>query len=366
MTATLRVELGPASYDVAIGPGLLDDAPARIAAACPAAAYALITDSSVAPQYAGPLAERLGDIAPTTVMEFPAGEWNKTVDTWAELSDRMIQAGIGRDGAVVAVGGGVVGDVAGFVAATYLRGVPFVQIPTTLLAMIDSSVGGKTGVDTPQGKNLIGAFHQPRLVLADTRTLATLPRAHRAAGLAEALKHGVIADATYFAWLTEQADALLEADPDISAVCVERSVAIKAEVVAADEQERDRRATLNFGHTVAHALEAVSEFGLLHGEAVALGMVAEAHLGVDLGITEEPVPMALREACAALGLPLDPPEIPPGDGLHTAMLADKKARDREVRFALPARIGEMAREPSGSWTHAADRERIDAALALLG
>jgi len=347
---------------VLIGPGLLDEAGDRVAAACPASAYAVISDSRVAPLLGERVVRQLDTVAPTTPVTFPAGEWNKNRETWGEVSDRMLAAGLGRDSAVVALGGGVVGDLAGFVAATYLRGVPVVQIPTTLLAMIDSSVGGKTGVDTPAGKNLIGAFHQPRLVLADTATLATLPRPQLAAGSAEALKHGAIMDADYFEWLLHHAQDLLAGEPESTAECVYRSVSIKADVVASDEREHGRRAILNFGHTVAHALEAVSGYALLHGEAVALGMLAESRIGAQLGVTDEDVPAQLVEACERLMLPLEPPTTASPDALLDAMMVDKKNRSGSVRFALPRRLGEMARHPDGEWTFAADRSVIDSTI----
>src|SRR6185312_7677005 len=210
------------------------------------------------------------------LFEFPAGEWNKTRETWARLSDRLLEHQFGRDSAVIALGGGVVGDVAGFVAATYLRGIPYVQVPTSLLAMIDSSIGGKTGVDVTAGKNLIGAFHQPRLVVADLDVLSSLPRSQLAAGIAEAVKHGVIADAEYFAFLEATPDAILRGDAAAVERLVTRSIEIKAAVVAEDEREMGRRAILNFGHTVGHAIEATVKYDMLHGEAVAIGMAYEA------------------------------------------------------------------------------------------
>src|SRR5213594_3739534 len=252
-----------ASYDIVIGRGLLADLPAFVKAACPASRYVVITDSHVAKLYGKQVMARFHDAKlQVELLEFPSGEWNKTRETWALLSDRMLAAQIGRDSAVVALGGGVVGDLAGFVAATYLRGIPCVQVPTTLLAMIDSSIGGKTGVDVPAGKNLLGAFHQPRLV----------------AGMAEAVKHGVIADRQYFDVLEQEHAAVTTRDVGALERVVRRSVEIKAEVVAADEREAGRRAILNFGHTVAHAIEATTKFATLHGEAVAIGMAYETRL----------------------------------------------------------------------------------------
>ena len=274
------VEQRDASYDIRIGRGLLAELPALLSSAAPATRYAVVTDSTVEQRCGRDLAGRLAAAGlAVDLVSFPAGEWNKTRDTWAALSDRLLAARLGRDSAVVALGGGVVGDVAGFVAATYLRGIPWVQVPTTLLAMIDSSIGGKTGVDVPLGKNLLGAFHQPRLVVADLEVLGTLPAPQLAAGMAEAIKHGVIADAEYFELLEREQPAIAVKDLAVLERVVSRSVEIKAGVVSADEREAGRRAVLNFGHTIGHAIEATSGYAVLHGEAVAIGMALEARLG---------------------------------------------------------------------------------------
>ncbi len=276
-----------ASYDILIGRGLLADLPALVKAACPASGYAVITDSHVAKLYGEKLVARCHDAKlHVELFAFPAGEWNKTRETWASLSDRMLARHFGRDSAVIALGGGVAGDVAGFVAATYLRGIPYVQIPTTLLAMIDSSIGGKAGVDVPAGKNLLGAFHQPRLVVADLDVLGSLAAPQLAAGMAEAVKHGVIADRQYFDALEQEHRAVAAREAGALERVVRRSVEIKAAVVAADEREAGRRAILNFGHTVGHAIEATAKFATLHGEAVAIGMAYEARLAETLGIAE--------------------------------------------------------------------------------
>src|SRR5256885_7401725 len=297
-----------ASYDIGIGRGLLADRPAFVKAACPAGRYVVITDSHVAKLYGKQVMARFHDAKlQVESLEFPAGERNKTRETWALLSDRMLAAHIGRDSAVIALGGGVVGDVAGFVAATYLRGIPCVQVPTTLLAMIDSSIGGKTGVDVPAGKNLLGAFHQPRLVVADLDVLGSLPPPQLAAGMAEAVKHGVIADRQYFDVLEQEHAAVTTRDVGALERVVRRSVEIKAEVVAADEREAGRRAILNFGHTVGHAIEATAKFAVLHGEAVAIGMACEARLAAALGVA---APRTAARVCAPLeryGLPLPRP-----------------------------------------------------------
>lgn len=358
----IRVPLGASAYDIVLGDDLLDDLGALIERYLPAGHYAVITDSTVGPLFGARIAEALKPRGPVTVATFPAGEWNKTRETWAGLTDQLLAAGVGRDGAIVALGGGVVGDVAGFVAATYLRGIPYVQVPTTLLAMIDSSVGGKTGVDAPHGKNLVGAFYQPRAVLADVTTLASLPRPHLAAGLAEALKHGAVADAAYFTRVTDAAPQALARQITTLLDVVHRSVEIKVEVVAADEREQGRRATLNFGHTIAHALEAVSGFELLHGEAVAIGMACEVVLGEESGITRAGTSAALTAALERCGLPTTvPPELDT-NRLLDAMLLDKKVRAGSVRFALLTCIGELARSKDGAWTHAIAEPAIRTAL----
>ncbi|MFQ6046938.1 MAG: 3-dehydroquinate synthase [Gemmatimonadales bacterium] len=348
--ATIPISTETGSYDIVVAEGLLKDSPHLIHEACSAAAYAVITDSIVQPLYAAELAAALGELAPSVVFPFPSGEWNKTRDTWGSLTDRMLEARMGRDATVIAVGGGVVGDLAGFTAATYLRGIPYIQVPTTILAMIDSSIGGKTGVDTDHGKNLVGAFHQPRKVLADLATLSTLPEPHMAAGLAEALKHGAIADTAYFERLLADRDAIFERNGEalFNAVC--RSIEIKAAVVSEDVHERGRRAILNFGHTAGHAVEALTGYELLHGEAVALGMLIEAELGRRVGISDPGLTTQLLEGLQELDLPTSLPEgVDPG-ALLDAMEKDKKVRERTVRFALLETLGNPARDSHGNWT----------------
>jgi len=291
------------------------------------------------------------------------GEWSKTRDTWASLTDRLHAAGYGRDTTILALGGGVVGDVAGFVAATFMRGVPYVQIPTTLLAMIDSSIGGKTGVDTAQGKNLVGAFHQPRLVVADVNTLSTLPHEHLSGGAAEAIKHGAIADADYFRRVADQLPRLAARRPDALVELVRGSVEIKALVVAEDEKEQGKRAVLNFGHTVGHALEAISGYELPHGQAVALGMLAETLLGIDLGVTEPATHRQIEDAVQRAGLPVKLPFATDPERVLEAMGQDKKRSRGSVRFALLERVGKVAADASGAWTMEASPEAIRRVLA---
>ncbi len=317
---------------------------------CPAPFYAIISDSNVGPRYGQLLLASVRQVAECTLLTFTAGETLKTRQTWEHLTDQMLSAGIGRDGAVVAVGGGVVGDVAGFVAATYLRGIPCVQVPTSLLAMIDSSIGGKTGVDTPHGKNLVGAFHQPRAVFADLATLSTLPDAEFRSGMAEALKHGAIADADYLDFLVGQRDRVLARDPDALRATIARSVEIKRDVVEEDVSEAGKRAILNTGHTLGHAIESTLNYTVLHGEAVAIGMVLEAELGETLGITEPGTARQLRNATGQYGLPGEPPAGITADQLLVAAEKDKKNRAGKLRFSLLEGVGRIARTNSEAWT----------------
>jgi 3-dehydroquinate synthase len=353
------IEQRDASYDILIGPGLLRELPELLRRYAPAPAYALIADSHVAKLYGETLARALSDAERhVELLTFPAGEWNKTRDTWAALSDRMLAAQLGRDCAVIALGGGVVNDVAGFVAATYLRGVALVQVPTTLLAMIDSSIGGKTGVDVPAGKNLLGAFHQPRVVVADPELLAPLSSVQLAAGLAEAVKHGVIADAEYFAFLESEYAAIFAKHAPALERVVRRSVEIKAAVVAADERERGKRAILNFGHTVGHAIEATSKYEVLHGEAVAIGMVYEGRLAESLDIAAPGTAARIRAVLERLHLPVERPDASQVVDLVAAMRSDKKVRAREIRLALPETIGRAHGSDGAGWTVPVDEARI--------
>jgi 3-dehydroquinate synthase len=357
-------EVRDASYEVLVGRGALAELPRILDERCRAGRYAVVADRHVAELHGSRLTQLLAaaDIA-ALLVHFPAGEWNKTRESWAEITDALLKARVGRDGAIIALGGGVAGDLAGFVAATYLRGIPYVQVPTTLLAMIDASVGGKTGVDVPAGKNLVGAFHQPAAVVADVELLATLPRIQLAAGMAEAIKHGLIADAGYFAAL-EDAGPVLAKDLGRLEAIVTRSVEIKAAIVSADEREAGLRAVLNFGHTVGHAIEALSGFELLHGEATAIGMAVEARIAEDgdiaeLGLADAIVPMLQRYA-----LPTTVRGALTTDALLEVMAGDKKARSGRVRLALPRCVGQMAQSHDGAWTHDVDEGVIRQVLDI--
>jgi 3-dehydroquinate synthase len=316
----------------------------------PAHQYAIITDSNVGPLHVDRLCAALGDVQ-AQVFTIDAGEAQKTRETWGRLTDQMLHAGFGRDSAVIALGGGVVGDLAGFVAATFMRGIPYIQIPTSLLAMIDASVGGKTGVDTIAGKNHVGAFHQPAAVIADISLLETLPRDHLRAGFAEAIKHGAIADAVYFestANLAANLDSLGVSSDEMLDV-VARSIEIKANVVGQDEREGGIRKTLNFGHTIGHAIELCSDFEILHGAAVATGMIYEARLAELLEIAESGTAARIRDVVAAAQLPVARPRSMSDADVIFATHTDKKARAGRVEYALPLRIG--ARNPAaGRWS----------------
>jgi 3-dehydroquinate synthase len=349
------------SYRVTVAAGVRHRYAQLVADAAPAHHYAIVSDAAVAPLYAEPLTRGLAAHAPVSLHVVPTGEAHKTRDTWARVTDGMLDAGCGRDTTVVALGGGVVGDLAGFVAATFMRGVPVVQCPTTLLAMIDASVGGKTGVDTAAGKNLVGAFHPPAAVLADVETIATLPLAQRRSGLVEAIKHGVLADAGYFERLEAELPVLLDAEPSSTLDAVARSVEIKAEVVRADEREHGRRKTLNLGHTLGHALEHVSGYTLLHGEAVAIGMVLEARIAERLGVAESGTAERIESVLRRAGLPVARPRELPVDLVVDATRSDKKARGGRVEYALPARIGAMAGEDSG-WALPVDDQLVHEVL----
>ncbi|MEO5815139.1 MAG: 3-dehydroquinate synthase [Gemmatimonadaceae bacterium] len=339
------IDAGP--YEIRISAGLRSEFASSIAVVAPAHCYAVITDDQVGPLHASSLMSDLATHGRTSLHVMPAGEPHKTRDTWARLTDELLAAGCGRDTTVVALGGGVVGDLAGFVAATFMRGVPFVQCPTSLLAMIDASVGGKTGVDTSAGKNLVGAFHNPAVVLVDVELLMTLPIEHRRAGLAEAIKHGVITDARHFAELSDSLPSLLAGDPSTTLDAVARSVEIKSAVVKADVREHGLRKTLNFGHTIGHAIEHASGYGLLHGECVAIGMVLEARLAERLGIAEEGTADRIERVLDRAQLPVERPESLSAEQIVAATRLDKKARSGTTEYALPARIGEMANAETG-------------------
>lgn len=347
--AVIRVHLPVAgadrSYDVVCGSGILGRIGPALAAAGTRRAI-VIGDAAVATTHARRVADSLvaAGIAPVAI-DVPSGEAAKSVAGAERLWNALAAHAVDRDTHVVAVGGGVVGDLAGFVAATFARGLPLWHVPTTLVAQVDSAIGGKTGVNLASGKNLVGAFWQPRGVFADIDTLASLPHREFTSGLAEVVKYGMIADADLFAWLETHAAGLVDREPGVLATAVERSAAIKAAVVAADERETTgARAALNYGHTFAHAYETVAGYGtLLHGEAVAVGMARAARLARDLGRIADDIVARQDRLIAACGLPLIAPSAAtarPAD-LLAAMARDKKTIDGRLRFILPNRIGRV-------------------------
>ena len=334
----LQVELGERTYPIHIGRGLLDE-PQALAALVTGRHALVVTDSNVAPHYLARVQAALAGKTTGTLV-LPAGEQEKTLARFGEVMAALAALGASRDATVVALGGGVVGDLAGFAAACWMRGVRFVQLPTTLLAMVDSSVGGKTAVDLPQGKNLVGAFHQPAAVLADVATLDTLPARELSAGLAEVVKYGAIADENFFGWLEAHAEALLARDPAALAHAIFTSCAHKAGIVARDETEQGERMLLNFGHTFGHAVETEQGYGgLLHGEAVAVGMVLAARLSADLGRAPWSDTARLAALLERLGLPVALPAGLSGEALLGRMKLDKKGVSGRIRLILWAGLG---------------------------
>jgi 3-dehydroquinate synthase len=335
---TLTVDSGAHRYPIHIGAGLLSDR-ARLEAALPRGPLLLVSNVTIAPLYAPRLKAALGE-RPLADCLLPDGEAFKTLATLATVYDRLAAARIHRDGAILALGGGVVGDIAGFAAATWQRGIACVQLPTTLLAQVDSSIGGKTAVNHPAGKNLIGAFHPPRAVLADLDTLATLPERELKSGLAEIIKCALIRDRAFLEWLERELPRLLAREAAALAEAIRRACAIKAEIVAGDEREQGARALLNFGHTFAHAIEAAEGYGAwLHGEAVAAGMVLATETSARLGWLDAAAVERVRTLLARAGLPVRAPRI----GVERAlalMALDKKVQGGKIRLVLLKALGE--------------------------
>jgi 3-dehydroquinate synthase len=335
---TLNVELGERRYPIYIGSGLLGRAD-LLAPHIPGRQVLVVSNETVAPLYLQRLSAALAGFQQYNVI-LPDGEQYKTLEVLNRIFDALLQNRGDRDITLIALGGGVVGDITGFAAASYQRGVNFIQVPTTLLAQVDSSVGGKTGVNHPLGKNMIGAFYQPRCVIADTATLDTLPDRELSAGLAEVIKYGVIRDAAFFAWLESNLDALLARNPDVLAYAIERSCRNKAEVVVADERESGQRALLNFGHTFGHAIETGMGYGAwLHGEAVAAGMCMAARLSQRLGWIESVDVARIETLVARAHLPTQPPAALDTARFLDLMAVDKKVKDGRVRLVLLRNLG---------------------------
>lgn len=336
---TVKVDLGERSYPIHIGEGLLDQ-PELLAPHIAGRQVAIVTNTTVAPLYLERLTRSLAQFSVVPII-LPDGESFKTWETLQLIFDGLLTARHDRRTTVIALGGGVIGDMAGFAAACYQRGVDFIQVPTTLLSQVDSSVGGKTGINHPLGKNMVGAFYQPNLVLIDTATLNTLPARELSAGLAEVIKYGLICDEPFLTWLEDNMDALRELDQVALTAAIQRSCAAKAEVVGADEREAGVRATLNLGHTFGHAIETHMGYGVwLHGEAVAAGTVMALEMSARLGwISDAERDRGIRVFQRA-GLPVVPPtEMTPADFMQH-MAVDKKVIDGRMRLVLLRRIGE--------------------------
>lgn len=339
---TITVGLGDRSYPIFIKDGIMENVGADIARRNIASRYAVIADDYVASLYGATLMKSLAEAGVTAeLLTFPRGEASKNLQVFAELSSKLAQIGIDRKSGLIALGGGVTGDLTGFLAASYMRGIPFVQIPTTLLAQVDSSVGGKTGVDIPEGKNLVGAFYQPKAVYIDTAVLTTLPVEEYLGGIAEVIKYGVIWDFEFYGFLERNLDAILGLQPAIIQEMITTCCQTKAEVVAEDERESDLRRILNFGHTIGHAVEAASDFSIIHGHAVAIGMVAALRLAVLSGLCKRKEAGRVATLIHAFGLPTEIPEDMDRERIKSYIKTDKKSVAGSVFYVLPTAIGKV-------------------------
>lgn len=333
----IQVALGDRSYDIIIQPGILDQADEILGKFCSNRSCLVVTDSNVEPLYF----DRLKNVKCSKFV-FPAGEKHKNIDTITAVCRQAVSSGLDRKSLIVALGGGVCGDMAGFAAAVYMRGIDFIQVPTTLLAMVDSSVGGKTGVDLPEGKNLVGAFWQPQLVLVDPATLKTLPKDEVRNGLAEVVKYGMIRDWDFFRLLEENVAALDSLDMEFYTRIIKRCCEIKAEVVSHDERESGLRAILNYGHTFGHAIEMLSDFGIAHGAAVSIGMAAAVELGILSGRISEDYAGRQNALLKNIGLPTSIPSGFDPEKIYGAMLHDKKTVGTKIKLVLPTGEGAVS------------------------
>ena len=341
---TLQVSLGERSYPILIGPGLLGESDV-LAELITARQVLIVTNEIVAPLYLATLERALAAEEQHTLV-LPDGEDQKSLQTFSTIIDALMEHGFHRDACLVALGGGVVGDIGGFAASCYQRGIEYVQVPTTLLAQVDASVGGKTAVNHPRAKNMIGAFYQPTCVLADTDTLKTLPPREFAAGLAEVVKHSLILDYDFFVWLEEHLDDLVAMDTAALSLVIRRNCELKAAIVAEDERERGRRALLNLGHTFGHALESLGGYGQwLHGEAVSVGIALAARTSAQLGWLDEDDCGRIETLLARAGLPVSAPDIEV-DRLLERMSMDKKATSEGLKLVLLKEIGDAVIAPS--------------------
>jgi 3-dehydroquinate synthase len=356
----VKVNLGDRSYDIVIGDGALQRVGELSSPLVRGRSAAIISNDVVGPLYAEALEESLERAGfRSVVLTVPDGEEQKTLGNVGRLCEELVRAKLDRSACVFALGGGVVGDLAGFVASVYLRGVDFIQVPTSLLAQVDSSVGGKTGVNLPQAKNMVGAFHQPKLVVIDPVTLKTLPDRELGSGLAEIIKHGIIGSLSLFEYLEENIERILALDTGIMASVIEESCTIKAGVVAADEREANLRAILNCGHTLGHAVETAGGYGRYrHGEAVAIGLVAEAVLAEIMGVAEAGLAQRIAKLLKRARLPIKAAAEISTEAVLEIITVDKKVMDGKVRFVLPHAIGKV------SIVDCVDREHIAEAFEL--
>lgn len=342
MEQTIHVGLDGRSYPIAIGTGIFRRIGTALHAAGFAKRYAIISDDRVASLYGRQLQEILihADLA-CELITFPHGEASKRLDAIERLAGQLAERGFDRKDGLIALGGGVTGDMTGFLAAIYMRGIPFVQIPTSLLAQVDSSVGGKTGVDLPHGKNLLGVFYQPRAVFIDTEVLRTLPMEEFLGGMAEVIKYGAAMDAEFFSWLEHQREAIFALDPAAIVPMIRRCCELKAKVVEQDEREGGLRRILNFGHTIGHAVEAASGYRLIHGFAVAIGMRAVAELAARIGVADSSIVRRIEQLLRAYRLPVDIPAECDRAALRVYLSIDKKTVDGRIFFVLPEQIGKV-------------------------
>ena len=346
-SSRIHVDVSDNAYDIFIGTNLLQEADAELASLLAGRQLVIVTDTHVAPLHLEPTKRALAaHAASSTSFVLPAGEASKSFSVYEKLVNDILALPIDRQTVLVALGGGVIGDLVGFAAASLLRGLDFIQIPTSLLAQVDSSVGGKTGINTPAGKNLVGAFHQPRLVLADIGLLASLPEREVKAGYAEVVKYGLLGDADFFEWLEQHGRDVINGNPDAQAEAVRRSCQAKADIVAADEREAGQRALLNLGHTFAHAFEAVAGYDgrLLHGEAVSAGLACAFAFSRQLGLCSGQDVERVNTHLNAMGMPASAQDLPAGQAapqvLIDHMRKDKKARQGKLTFILARQIGE--------------------------
>jgi 3-dehydroquinate synthase len=360
---SVRVAPRRERYTIYIENGLLDRFADFVSRRQFGKRYAIITDSNVLPLYGEKLKDSLVSSGiDAAIFEMHAGETFKTNETKVGLDMRLLDSRFGRDSAVIALGGGVVGDVAGFVASTYMRGIPCIQVPTTVVAQADSSIGGKTAVDYPQGKNLVGAFHHPVAVFIDPSTLVTLDERNYRSGLVEVLKHGLIRDARFFEYFISHIDAIVSREhpdyPETMSALMTCNSKIKKEIVALDPREKNLRKVLNYGHTIGHAVEHISGYSLLHGEAVAIGIACEAFFSKELGFLSESDRARQTLLIEKLGLPVRIPGEIETESIIETMYSDKKASGKLVHFVLLSGIGSVKKAPGGSFSHALPPERI--------